>query len=78
MVKPCLWLRRGFLEPNPASGHIADFQSRILVTVPNAFSDSSFINPSGAHTVFERFTEKEWHNPLGTSNGRGDLLEQRC
>ena len=39
------------------------------------FSDSLFINPVRAHTVLERSTDKEWHNPSGSSSdGRGDLL----
>ena len=31
----------------------------ILVTVPNAFSDSLLINPLCAHAGFERFTDRE-------------------
>ena len=47
-----------------------DFQNQILVSVSNAFSGS-------AHIVFERSTDKEWHNPSGTSSEcRGDPLEE--
>ena len=75
-VESCLWLLRGFLGPNPTSGCVADFQGRILVTVPNAFSGSSFISSVCAHAVFERSIDKEWHNPTRTSSdGRDDPLE---
>ena len=78
-VESSLWLRCGFLGPNPTSGCVVDFQGRILVTVLNAFSGSSFINPVCAHAVFERSTEKEWHNPSGTSSdGWSDPSEQSC
>ena len=51
----------------------------ILVTAPNAFPDSLFINLLCAHVVFERSTDREWHNPSGTSSdGRDDSLEQNC
>ena len=60
-------------------GCVVDFQGRILVTVPNAFSDSLFINSVCAHTVFERSADKEWHNPSRTSSdGWGDQLAQTC
>ena len=53
-----------------------DFQVRILVTVPNAFSDNSFINPVGARSVFEISKDKKWQNSSGSSsNGRGNPLE---
>ena len=78
-VKSCLWLHCVFLGPNPAPGCVTDFQGRILVTVPNSFSDSSFINHACAHAVFEKFTDNEWHNPFGTSSdGWSDPLEQNC
>ena len=48
-----------FLGPNQASGWVADFQGRILVTVPNGFSESSFIIPVCAHAAFERSSDKE-------------------
>ena len=64
---------------NPAFGSVVNFQGRILVTVPNAFSDSLFINFFGAHAVFERSTDKELHNPSGIySVGWGDPLKQSC
>ena len=50
----------------------------ILVMVSNAFPDSLFINLLCAHAVFERFTDRECHNPSGTSDSWGDLLEQSC
>ena len=56
-VESCLWLHHGFLGPNPVSSCVADFQSQLLITVPNAFSDSSFINLVCTHTVFERATD---------------------
>ena len=59
----CVWLCLGF-------------KSRILVTVPNAFSDSSFINPVCAHAVFEWSTDNEWRNPSGTSSDFFWRLEQ--
>ena len=71
-VESCLWLHRGFFGPNPASGCVVDIQGRIMVTVLNAFSDSSFINPACAYAVFEIST----HNPSRTSDCRGDPLEQ--
>ena len=75
-IESCLWLRSRFLGPNPASGCVADFQVRVLVTVPNAFSNSSFINSVCAHAVLERSTDKEWHNPSGNSfDVQGDPLE---
>ena len=44
-----------------------------MVTVLNAFSDSSLINPACAYAVFEIST----HNPSRTSSDcRGDPLEQ--
>ena len=43
------------------------------------FSDSLPIDPDCAHAVFERCTDKDWHNPSRTSSyGRGDPLEQSC
>ena len=43
------------------------------------FLNSLFINSVCAHTVFERSTYKEWHNPSGnSSDGWGDSLEQSC
>ena len=36
-------------------------------------------NPLCAHAVFERSTDREWHNLVGTSsNGRADSFEQNC
>ena len=35
-VEFCLYLRRGFLRSNPASGCVADLQGRVLVRLPNA------------------------------------------
>ena len=67
-VDSCVWLHRGFLEPNLAAGSDAIFQGRILVTVPNAFLDSWFMNPVCTHAEFERSTDKEWHNPSRTSD----------
>ena len=41
--------------------------------------DSLFINLLCAYAVFERSTEREWHNPSGTSSdSQGDPLEQSC
>ena len=50
----------------------------ILVTAPNAFPDSLLINPLCPHAVFERSTDWERLNPSGTSDDRGDPLEQSC
>ena len=76
-VESYLWLHRGFLLQNPASGCVTDFEGRILVTVTNAFSNSSFISTVCAHTVFERSIDKQRHNPSGTSSdGWGVPLEQ--
>ena len=40
-VRSCVWLCRGFLGLNPASGCVVDFQSRILITVPNIILHSA-------------------------------------
>ena len=48
----------------------------ILVMAPNVVPGSLFINLLCAHVVFERSTDKERHNPPGTSDGRADSLEQ--
>ena len=49
------------------------------LTAQNTIPDCLFINPLWAHTVFERSTDREWHNPSGTSSdSRGDPLEQCC
>ena len=51
----------------------------ILVTVPYLIPGNLFINALCAHAVFERSTNREWHNPSGTfSDGQGDPLEQSC
>ena len=51
----------------------------IQVTVPNAFPGSLFINPHCDHAVFERSTDRKWHNSSGTSsNSQGDSVEQSC
>ena len=34
------------------------------ITLPNAFPDSLFINLLCAHDVFEKSTDREWHNPM--------------
>ena len=47
--------------------------------MPNVFPDSFLINPLCAHAMFERFTDREWHNPPGTSSdSRCDPLKQSC
>ena len=51
---------------------------RWQISAPNAFPDSLFINLLCTHAVFERSTDREWHNPYGTSDGRGDPWEQIC
>ena len=51
----------------------------IQVTVSNAFPGSLLISPLCAHAVFERFTDRKWHNPSETSSdSQGDSLEQSC
>ena len=50
--------------------------SLILITTPSVIPGNLFINPLCAHAVFEKSTDREWHNPSGTSSdGRG---EQSC
>ena len=40
----------------------------VYVCVCVCVSDSSFIRPLYAHAVFERSTDKKWHNPFRTSS----------
>ena len=48
----------------------------ILATALNVFPDSLFINPFGAHAVFERSTDREWHNSSGDSKTTRTLRKQ--
>ena len=49
----------------------------ILVTASNVILVSLFINPLCTHAVFERSTDKEWHNSFKTSsNDQRDSFEQ--
>ena len=81
----CVWLCRGFSGSNSGNGTIGCtivvtvvYFGFILVTVPNAFPDSLFINPFCIHALFERSTLRGWQNSSGTSyDGRVDKVA-RC
>ena len=81
-----LWRRSPIPAPNVipfctifVASNIIIMIGLILVTASNTFPDCLFINSHCVHAVFERNTDREWHNSSGTSSkSRDDSLVQSC